>query len=436
MGRLGWVGPESAPREGVKVSATTAVLTARNAGRVLVVDDSAVIRQAISKMLKVDFDVAVAGDGEAGWEVLAQGSDIGVLITDIEMPRLDGYAFICRVRASEDPRIRDLPIIVITGADDEETKTRAFACGATDFITKPLNLAQLQACTQAYMRFEQPLSEDETDRDGLLSRRAFYEQGEAFWGQSDRTRPLAMLLVTLDRVRILYREYGDEQMEMVLRHTAAVLQAEIGTEAGAFGRLGGAEFGILVPGARKGPALALAQRLATRFASHPTRDGKTLSISVGVASSEEGVADFTGLRQMAEERLKRAVALGGNRASAAALSDTLGGAEELVLDAVAVPAAPEAEAAPEVLFEPEFLPALAPVAEFPARRNASSTTPPLMGLDRALWRLAEGRGAELEPFFGPLAADMVVLLEFLNTRRDLGLEGAIAALRALAQGET
>uniref|UniRef100_UPI002615A8AF response regulator n=1 Tax=Acidiferrobacter sp. TaxID=1872107 RepID=UPI002615A8AF len=122
------------------MSATTAVVTARNGGRVLVVDDSAVIRQAISKMLKVDFDVAVAADGEAGWETLLQAPDVGVLITDIEMPRLDGYAFICRVRASDDPHIRDLPIIVITGADDDETKTRAFACGATDFITKPLNL--------------------------------------------------------------------------------------------------------------------------------------------------------------------------------------------------------------------------------------------------------------------------------------------------------
>ncbi len=416
------------------MSATTAVVTARNSGRVLVVDDSAVIRQAISKMLKVDFDVAVAGDGEAGWEALSQASDVGVLITDIEMPRLDGYAFICRVRASDEPRIRDLPIIVITGADDDETKARAFACGATDFITKPLNLSQLQACTQAYMRFEQPVPEDLAAHEGLLGRRAFYDQGEALWRGASTERPLTLLLATLDRVRILYREYGDERMEGVVRHVGAVLRDEAGAEAVALARLGGTEFGILASGVSKGRALALGQSLVGVFANRPAPDGKTLSISVGVASSEEGANTFEGLRQIAEERLKRAVALGGNRASGSALSDTLGGAEELVLDGVALAeeAEPEADAVAEVLFEPEFLPEPASPSTFAVAERGGSARATLMGLDRALWYVADGRGGEIEPFLDLLASDLAVLLEFLDTRRHLGLEAAIAALRRMA----
>lgn len=413
------------------MSATTAVLTARNGGRVLVVDDSAVIRQAISKMLKVDFDVAVAGDGEAGWEALTKAPDVGVLITDIEMPRLDGYAFICRVRASDDPRIRELPIIVITGADDDETKTRAFACGATDFITKPLNLAQLQACTQAYMRFERPVSEEAASHEGLLGRRAFEEQGEALWRGASAQHPLTLLLATLDRVRVLYREYGDEQIETIVRHVATVLRDEAGEEAAAVGRLTGVEFGILVNGASKGQALALGQRLVGAFAHHPAHDGKVLSISVGVASSEEGAGTFEALRQMAEERLKRAVALGGNRASCSALSDTLGGAEELVLDGVAPPgsAESEAEAGSEVTFEPEFLPEPAVVGVFAGAEPAAGPRQTLMGLDRAFCYVADGRGAELEPFLDLLTSEVTVLLDFLNTRRRLGLDTAIAALR-------
>ncbi|MHB1513818.1 MAG: response regulator [Acidiferrobacter sp.] len=416
------------------MSATTAVVTARNSGRVLVVDDSAVIRQAISKMLKVDFDVAVAGDGEAGWEALTQAPDVGVLITDIEMPRLDGYAFICRVRASDDPHIRDLPIIVITGADDEETKTRAFACGATDFITKPLNLSQLQACTQAYMRFEPPVPEDVAAHEGLLGRRAFYDQGEVLWREASAQRPLTLLLATLDRVRILYREYGDERMEDVVRHVGSVLRDEAGAEVAAVARLGGTEFGILANDVSKGHALALGQRLAGAFAQRPAADGKTLTISVGVASSEEGANGFEGLRQIAEERLKRAVALGGNRASGSALSDTLGGAEELVLDGVtlAEEAEPEVDAGAEVLFEPEFLPEPASSSTFAAPESGASPHQALMGLDRALWYVADGRGGELDPFLELLASDLAVLLEFLNTRRHLGLETAIAALRKAA----
>lgn len=416
------------------MSATTAVVTARNSGRVLVVDDSAVIRQAISKMLKVDFDVAVAGDGEAGWEVLTQAPDVGVLITDIEMPRLDGYAFICRVRASDEPRIRDLPIIVITGADDDETKARAFACGATDFITKPLNLSQLQACTQAYMRFEQPVPEDVAAHDGFLGRRAFYDHGDTLWRGASREHPLTLLLATLDRVRILYREYGDERMEGVVRHVGAVLRDEAGAEVAALARLGGTEFGILASGVSKGRALALGQKLVGAFANRPAPDGKTLSISMGVASSEEGANTFEGLRQIAEERLKRAVALGGNRASGSALSDTLGGAEELVLDGVALAeeAEPEADAVAEVLFEPEFLPEPAPPSTFAAAERGRGARTALMGLDRALWYVADGRGGEIEPFLDLLAADLAVLLEFLNTRRHLGLEAAIAVLRKAA----
>ncbi len=416
------------------MSATTAVVTARNSGRVLVVDDSAVIRQAISKMLKVDFDVAVAGDGEAGWEALTRAPDVGVLITDIEMPRLDGYAFICRVRASDDARIRDLPIIVITGADDDETKTRAFACGATDFITKPLNLAQLQACTQAYMRFEQPVPEDVAAHDGLLGRRAFYDQGETLWREASAQRPLTLLLATLDRVRILYREYGDERMEGVVRHVGTVLRDEAGAEAAAVARLGGTEFGILASGVSKGRALALGQRLVGAFANHPAPDGRILSMSVGVASSEEDAGTFEALRQMAGERLKRAVALGGNRASGSALSDTLGGAEELVLDGVGLAddAESEPDAVAEVLFEPEFLPEPTTPSAFAVPGLSGRARQALMGLDRALWYVADGRGGEIEPYLDLLASDLAVLLEFLNTRRRLGLEAAVAALRKAA----
>jgi len=413
------------------VSATTAVLTARSAGRVLVVDDSAVIRQAISKMLKVDFEVVVANDGEAGWDALTQASDIGVLITDIEMPRLDGYAFICRVRASDEPGIRDLPIIVITGADDEETKARAFACGATDFITKPLNLAQLQACTQAYMRFEKPLPENEDPTDGLLGRRAFNEQGQALWGQVETQGPLALLAIAIDKVRILYREYGDEKMETLVKHAVTVIGAEVPPQGAHFARLGGAEFGILVSGMSKAQALTLGQRLVGVLAARPVLDGKILSMSVGVASSEEGLESFVALGQMAEDRLKRAVALGGNRVSASNLSDTLGGAEELVLDGVSpsLENEEETEAGSESLLEPEFVSEPLTSLDFATRESPRAAPRGLISLDRALWHLADGREREVEPYLDHLTSDIVVLLEFLDDRRHLGLQTAIASLR-------
>ncbi|MCR4331259.1 MAG: response regulator, partial [Sulfuricaulis sp.] len=95
--------------------------------RVLVADDSRVIRKAISKILSNEFELIEVGDGEAAWEHLLQDGSIEVLVSDIEMPKLDGYSLICRVRAADAERVRNIPIIVITGADDELTRERAFA---------------------------------------------------------------------------------------------------------------------------------------------------------------------------------------------------------------------------------------------------------------------------------------------------------------------
>ena len=116
--------------------------------QVLVVDDSRVIRKAIDRVLGQEFDLVEAEDGEAGWEVLAKDARTQVVISDIQMPRLDGYGMICRIRAADDPRLRTLPIIVITSAEDDTTKERAYACGANDFILKPIDSHQLLGCVQ------------------------------------------------------------------------------------------------------------------------------------------------------------------------------------------------------------------------------------------------------------------------------------------------
>lgn len=112
---------------------------------VLIVDDSRTVRAAISKHLKEQFNIIEAGDGEEGWEALQQHPEITLVISDIQMPRLDGYGFICRVRAADEERIRNHPIVVITSAEDEITRERAYACGANDFILKPLEFNDLMS---------------------------------------------------------------------------------------------------------------------------------------------------------------------------------------------------------------------------------------------------------------------------------------------------
>lgn len=109
----------------------------------MVVDDSRTVRAALNLILRNDYEVIQAEDGEDCWEKLGQNPDVDMLISDIMMPNLDGYGLICRIRASDKPDIRALPIVVITSAEDDITRERAHACGANDFIVKPVESSDL-----------------------------------------------------------------------------------------------------------------------------------------------------------------------------------------------------------------------------------------------------------------------------------------------------
>lgn len=91
-------------------------------------------------LVKAGFEVVAAVDGEHGIEVLAE-SNPDVIITDINMPKLDGFGFIERVR--EDAANRAIPILVLTTESDPAKKDRARQAGATGWIVKPFNPEKL-----------------------------------------------------------------------------------------------------------------------------------------------------------------------------------------------------------------------------------------------------------------------------------------------------
>jgi two-component system chemotaxis response regulator CheY len=108
---------------------------------ILTVDDSRTMRDML-RLALVDaaFEVVQAVDGVHGLEVLAQ-SEPDVIITDINMPNMDGFGFIEAVR--RDDRRRATPILVLTTESDAEKKQRAREAGATGWIVKPFDAAKL-----------------------------------------------------------------------------------------------------------------------------------------------------------------------------------------------------------------------------------------------------------------------------------------------------
>ncbi len=114
--------------------------------RILTVDDSASMRALLLHALDSrGFHVAQADDGQSALEWLA-ANDVDVIITDINMPRLDGFGLIERLRACE--RHCDRPILVLSTESSDEKKARARAAGATGWIVKPFDAEKLAAAVR------------------------------------------------------------------------------------------------------------------------------------------------------------------------------------------------------------------------------------------------------------------------------------------------
>lgn len=114
--------------------------------KVLTVDDSNVMRALLRKALGDEgFDVVQAVDGIDALEWLEQ-NEVDVVITDINMPRLDGFGLIEKLRAGQ--RHRDRPILVLSTESSDEKKARARAAGATGWIVKPFDAAKLASAVR------------------------------------------------------------------------------------------------------------------------------------------------------------------------------------------------------------------------------------------------------------------------------------------------
>lgn len=368
--------------------------------RVLVVDDSRVIRKAIGKILGDEFDLVEAEDGESGWQRLLQDEQIELVVADVEMPKLDGYALVCRIRAADPERVRTVPVIVITGAHDDITRDRAFACGATDFITKPIDAQQLLARTRAHAKVDQVMPtfgetslnvEDPTAVDPLTqlhSRRYFLQRGIQDLSYAKRhNTPVSLLRADLDNFRALYREYGDHVCDEMLVWLAKIINSFTRTEDTS-ARIGGGEFALLAPATNRADAAALAERLREAVAREPFKhedQSVPLTVSLGLATFGQDAADtIEGLLATANQRLTLAKADGGNR---------------LGVDYQDEVAAPEQT----VMEEPD--------------------------LETALKMLADGRGGELTPYLPDLLARLMPLLELSNTELDLGMSFAVESLK-------
>jgi DNA-binding response OmpR family regulator len=116
----------------------------------LVVDDNSMNRIMLSRYLsKLGYQATLAENGRQALEKL-QAEPFDLVLLDVEMPEMDGYAVLGHLKA--DPRLRDLPVLMISAVDELESVVRCIELGAQDYLPKPFNpvllRARLTACLE------------------------------------------------------------------------------------------------------------------------------------------------------------------------------------------------------------------------------------------------------------------------------------------------
>ena len=133
-----------------EVPAVPAVVPEARLPTVMVVDDSLTVRKITSRLLaREGYQVMLAKDGVDALEQLVDDLP-DVILSDIEMPRMDGFDFVRNVRADE--RLRDLPVIMITSRTAEKHRNYAFEIGANHYLGKPYDEDELLGLVASYCK--------------------------------------------------------------------------------------------------------------------------------------------------------------------------------------------------------------------------------------------------------------------------------------------
>ena len=121
------------------------------AKNILIVDDSESIREVVGLALRSEgYNVIVGVDGQHGLELLLENKNVNLIISDLNMPRLDGISFLKEVRKLD--TFKYLPILILTTESQESKKIEAKNSGATGWIIKPFVKEKLIAVIKKVIR--------------------------------------------------------------------------------------------------------------------------------------------------------------------------------------------------------------------------------------------------------------------------------------------
>ena len=196
---------------------------------ILVVDDSLVYRSSIVGVLqRLHINTLEAVDGESALEVLEKNPQISLVITDYEMPKLDGHelTFKIRQRYKKD----QLAIIAISSLDKQETITKFLRFGANDFIHKPFSDNEIITRIHANLELLDLFSQikDMANKDfltDLYNRRYFFDAGKPIFSKNRRKKlSVAVAMVDIDKFKIINDTYGHDIGDIAIKEVKSILE--------------------------------------------------------------------------------------------------------------------------------------------------------------------------------------------------------------------
>ncbi|MCL2031036.1 MAG: diguanylate cyclase [Oscillospiraceae bacterium] len=245
--------------------------------RVLIVDDAGSNIMALTHILSPEYTVYAVKHGKDAVNA-AEKHLPDVILLDIVMPDMDGYAVIAALKESD--ITRNIPVIFITGLRKAADEEKGLILGAADYIAKPFSPEVVKLKIRNQIKTLDPLTE-------LPNRRSCTIRMRSEWGRAMRLqKPVSLLVIDLDHFKSYNDAYGYPQGDAALRAVAKALEAWLVRPGDFAARWGGDEFVALLPDTDRACALEIAERIRAGVEAMeiPRVDGTgtKMTVSIGV----------------------------------------------------------------------------------------------------------------------------------------------------------
>lgn len=304
----------------------------RKTRKILIVDDEPSNLDILMDLLKSEYKVVAALNGEKALEICRSSLPPDLILLDILMPDMDGYEVCEKLKAND--TTKNLPVIFVTAVSEVMDETRGFRVGAVDYITKPYHPPVVKARIKAHMelKIKSDMLEQLAAIDGLTNlynRRRLDEILGSEWNRCQRSNaPLSLIMIDIDYFKLFNDTYGHAMGDQCLKDVAWTLKDSLKRPTDIIARYGGEEFAVLLPNTDRAGAEMVANKMRDEVESlkipHSSSEVcgfVTISLGVATVRADFNIGTSVDLVKAADRALYQSKNSGRNRVSSQNLAN-------------------------------------------------------------------------------------------------------------------